>query len=216
MGVSMRRSLAIAAVFAGLVALPAWGQRRGGGGLAGHSPSGFRGSAIGSSRVVSRGGFRPGPGNSFRPPFFLANRFGRNRFFFGGYPWSYPYLGAYYIDPGYYADYPDQGYSAPPSYVDNGAQIQQDQIDRLEDEVDRLREERENRSQPPAKPEPQAATLLVFQDQHSEEVHNYAIVGQTLWIFTEVKARKVLLSDLDIPATTKANQDRGVDFSLPE
>jgi hypothetical protein len=47
-------------------------------------------------------------------------------------------------------------------------------------------------------------------------VQNYAIVGETLWIVTEERARKVPISDLDIPATRKANEDRGVDFRLPE
>jgi hypothetical protein len=58
--------------------------------------------------------------------------------------------------------------------------------------------------------------MLVFRDQHTEEVGNYAIVGQTLWILSEQKAGKVPLDTLDIPATTKANEDRGVDFRLPE
>ena len=64
--------------------------------------------------------------------------------------------------------------------------------------------------------EPQPTTVLVFRDQHTEEVGNYAIVGPTLWIFTEQQARKVPVDSLDIAATKKANDDRGVDFRLPE
>ena len=59
-------------------------------------------------------------------------------------------------------------------------------------------------------------TLLIFRDKHTQEVQNYAIVGGTLWIFSEQKATKLPLSWLDIEATTKANEDRGVDFQLPK
>lgn len=59
------------------------------------------------------------------------------------------------------------------------------------------------------------ATVLVFRDEHKQEVHNYAIVGQTLWNFNPQHTQKIPLSDLDIPATTKANDERGVDFHVP-
>jgi hypothetical protein len=58
-------------------------------------------------------------------------------------------------------------------------------------------------------------TVLVFRDGHRSEVQNYGIVGQTLWVFTERHARKVPLSDLDIPATKAANEERGIEFALP-
>ena len=59
------------------------------------------------------------------------------------------------------------------------------------------------------------ATVLIFRDQHKQEVQNYAIVGQTLWNFAPQHTQKIPLSDLDLPATTKANDERGVDFRLP-
>jgi len=59
------------------------------------------------------------------------------------------------------------------------------------------------------------ATLLVFRDEHKQEVHNYAIVGQTLFNFNPQHTQKIPLSDLDIPATTKENDERGVDFHVP-
>lgn len=59
------------------------------------------------------------------------------------------------------------------------------------------------------------ATVLVFRDQHQREIQNYAIVGSMLWNFTPQRTEKIPLSELDIPATTKANDDRGVDFKLP-
>ena len=59
------------------------------------------------------------------------------------------------------------------------------------------------------------ATVLVFRDEHKQEVHNYAIVGQTLFNFNPQHTQKIPLSDLDLPATTKENDDRGVDFHVP-
>ncbi len=59
------------------------------------------------------------------------------------------------------------------------------------------------------------ATVLVFRDQHKEEIQNYAIVGETIWTFSSQRTERIPLSDLDIPATQKANDDRGVEFRLP-
>jgi hypothetical protein len=64
-------------------------------------------------------------------------------------------------------------------------------------------------------PDPVAATILVFRDQHSQEVQNYAIVGQTVWAFSTRRTQKIPLANLDIPATEKANDDRGVTFRVP-
>lgn len=73
---------------------------------------------------------------------------------------------------------------------------------------------------PPVSTEPepvvaQPTTVLIFKDGHKSEVQNYAIVGNTLFDFAEGRSRKILLADLDLPATQKANDDRGVDFQLP-
>lgn len=58
-------------------------------------------------------------------------------------------------------------------------------------------------------------TVLVFRDQHKQDVQNYAIVGQTLWDFEPQRTQKIPLSDLDVQATIKANDDRGVTFRVP-
>lgn len=63
--------------------------------------------------------------------------------------------------------------------------------------------------------QPQEPNVLVFRDGHQLEVQNYAIVGDFLYDFTPGHARKVPLSQLDLPATVKTNDDRGVDFTLP-
>jgi len=62
---------------------------------------------------------------------------------------------------------------------------------------------------------PQEPTTLVFKDGHKLDVGNYAIVGSTLFDLTPGHARKVPLSDLDLAATQKVNDDRGVIFRLP-
>ena len=112
--------------------------------------------------------------------------------------------------------------TTPPRTQNDIAQQQQD-IDRLEDEVARLREQRES-DREARQPHPlglrtesevSTPTVLVFRDKHTQEVQNYAIVGGTLWIFSEQRATKLPLSWLDIEATSKANEDRGVDFQVP-
>lgn len=61
----------------------------------------------------------------------------------------------------------------------------------------------------------QPATVLIFKDGRKAEVENYAIVGETLFEFTNGLTHKVQLADLDLPATQKANDDRGVEFHAP-
>jgi TolA-binding protein len=59
------------------------------------------------------------------------------------------------------------------------------------------------------------STVLVFQDGRRIEARNYAIVGQTLWVYTEDDSKKMPLSELDVAATKNANSDRGIVFQLP-
>jgi hypothetical protein len=61
----------------------------------------------------------------------------------------------------------------------------------------------------------QPSTVLVFKDGHQSDVLNYAIVGDTLFDFEDGRTRKIQLADLDLKATEKANDDRGVDFEIP-
>jgi hypothetical protein len=59
------------------------------------------------------------------------------------------------------------------------------------------------------------STVLVFRDQHQEEIHNYAIVGQTLWNFAPQGTERIPLARLDFPATVQANDERGIAFRIP-
>jgi hypothetical protein len=58
-------------------------------------------------------------------------------------------------------------------------------------------------------------TVLVFKDGHQQEVANYAIIGATLYDLSDGRTKKVELADLDLTATVKQNDDRGLDFKLP-
>ncbi len=76
------------------------------------------------------------------------------------------------------------------------------------------------RAPEPRAPDPivvaQPSTILIFKDSHRQEVSNYAIVGSYLFDLTPGHRLKIALSDLDLPATQKANDDQGIDFKLPE
>jgi hypothetical protein len=115
--------------------------------------------------------------------------------------------GPYY--PGYY-----DGYSYPlfwdsysgsdaasSSYYQQDYQPQQE-ADQLGTEVQRLQGSQSSGS-------PLQPTTLVFRDGKKEQVQNYAIVGKMLWVFDERRTRKILVSELDVPATQKVNEERG-------
>jgi len=94
----------------------------------------------------------------------------------------------------------------------------QDQDEDQNQQYDNQRDPYARMSPSPAPPQPepdQPATLLVFRDQHKQEIRNYAIVGQTLWNFAPERTQKIPLSDLDLTATTKANDERGLTFRVP-
>ncbi len=214
------------------------------GGFSSRGPAGFRGSSgfgsashLGSAprfgaafgtglrqpALRTRGSF-----GGFHQPVFGSRRFHHRAFFGSVFPgyygyYGYPayYGGDYYSTPDYYPgyDYYGSSYSAPAYSAQNDIAQQQD-IDRLEDEVARLREQRETQQPAPESPaaqteSPAEPTVLVFRDKHTQEVQNYAIVGGTLWIFSEQRATKLPLSWLDIEATTQANDERGVNFQVP-
>ncbi len=131
--------------------------------------------------------------------------------------YSVPYTQVVVVTPEALAgDYGDYGnYEASPAmYVRRGP---------MGDRV-RAQEPEQELAPPPAQvvkvPEPapvtaQPSTLLVFKDGHQLEVLNYAIVDGTLFDLGDGRARKIQLADLDLSATQKANDDRGVDFRLP-
>lgn len=58
-------------------------------------------------------------------------------------------------------------------------------------------------------------TMLVFRDGRKIEARNYAIVGQTVWVYTEQDSKRFPLADLNLEETRRANAERGVGFQLP-
>ncbi|MGA2346127.1 MAG: hypothetical protein ABSF93_08990 [Candidatus Sulfotelmatobacter sp.] len=62
---------------------------------------------------------------------------------------------------------------------------------------------------------PQEPAVLVFKDGRTLELGNYAIVGAILFDLTPGHSRKIALTDLDLDATRKQNDDRGISFQLP-
>ncbi|MGA7077283.1 MAG: hypothetical protein WBQ43_19650 [Terriglobales bacterium] len=178
----------------------------------------FRGGSIAHS-----GGVRIRNGYPYR----------NNRGYYGRRGYGYPYYGLGYYPwgwDGWYdnsldydsGDY-DSGnqdqdyagfYQAPAStpYPENGG-LQRD-LQTLNGKIDRLQADVEARNHPKTE---EPATALVFRDKHVEEVHNYAIARGTLWVLNDHQAgKKIPLAQLDIPATIKMNDDRGVDFQVPQ
>lgn len=151
----------------------------------------------------------------------------------GSYGYRYPWYGAGYYDPWLW-DWWNSDSSYDQDYNNNLAianemnrqSLEQQQMWRQEQaDGDQDTYAPRSHSAPPAPSNQSPAvdppppiippTVLVFHDQHQQEIQNYAIVGQTLWNFGAQRTQKIPLSDLDLTATQKANDDRGVTFRLP-
>jgi len=146
---------------------------------------------------------------------------------YGGYGsgYGYSYAVPYYVYPSDDSSYYGSGggpylYSGPPQ----GQAVPAEQT--LHIIVDtpparsapEIADEQPERSLPaPAIPDakPGVPTTLVFRDGHKQEVTNYAIMGQTVYVFGD-RTKKIALADLDIPATVKVNDDEGVEFQVPK
>lgn len=215
----MRRWMLMAVLGAASLAMPLSAQRGGHGGMAmGGARGGFvsHGGGMSGSRTLHGSGYSGNTGHyyyhyGYRPYYPRYYRYYRYGYPYYGFP-----VGIWYG--GVLSDWSDSSNSYP-AYVnpppdDSSALLatQQQQINRLKDEVANLRV---GSASPPPEPEQVHKTVLVFRDRHVEQIQDYAIVGDTLWVFTDLSTRKVLLAQLDIPATTKVNADRGVDFQLP-
>jgi hypothetical protein len=108
------------------------------------------------------------------------------------------------------------------------------QIDELSQEVQRLRRDQEySQSMPalvsapapvpaprpsaePAKVDSGLPVVLVFFDKKIQEIKNYAVMNEMLVVFDGPRTKKIPLRDLDLAATMKLNDERGVDFQLPD
>jgi hypothetical protein len=140
-------------------------------------------------------------------------------------PWAYGYYDPYWYDPYWFWDSDSSDDNSYDQDVAAAAEMNRQSIE----EQQMMRQEQADGDQDayarpvpmrPIQHEAEGAailpdTMLVFRDQHKQEVRNYAIIGQTLWNFAPQHTEKIPLSDLDVPATTKANEERGVTFRVP-
>ncbi len=202
------------------------------------SPGPSRGFAHGPSfaqRSFSQRGFqqrsfsnRPFLHDNFRRHHNRFNRFRNNCFGFGcGFYYPYAYSGFY--DPYWWWDSGSSS-SYDEDYERNRAEANEMNQQSLAEQRMRRQEEadgdqdsynqdsyaKNSDSRPAADPRESdtPSTVLIFRDQHQQEVRNYAIVGQTLWSFGP-HTQKIPLADLNLAATTKANDDRGLTFRVP-
>jgi hypothetical protein len=189
--------------------------------------SGFGGRGINGTppSVSSLGprGFAPHRGGQFQSTFPRHDRnhdgdHHRDSQFV--YPFYYPYYGSVYGAPDSYgmdsapdAD-SDSDYQGGPTVFDRRGRGADDYVPPVKDSAP-APSSPAAASEPPAPEPPQVPTVLVFKDGHQSEVGNYAIFGQTLFDLTPGHRRKIALADLDLVATEKQNDDRGVSFQLP-
>lgn len=224
----MRKSVGIAVMCAAL-AISAAAQMRGGVPASVTSP-GFGGHPGfgGVPASVTSPGFGVVPRNfggvhgrvfiGHHPRGFVGTRFGGNRFFFPGS--VAPFFPTPIVVPFFeYADYADQ---LPPTIVTQPAQPQPIVIvvpDRGDREARDPAPPAEAREQAPpvaAKPEPPPPpTIVILRDGQKLELTDYAVTGDTLYDLHGGRTKKIAVSDIDLPATVKINEDRGFEFTLP-
>ena len=189
---------------------------------------GFGGRRINSAppSVTSLGprGYSHGFNSAFpnSRPSFYGNHHHRD--------WNYPWGGVYAVPSYGYDDYgddasngaPDDQYNGGPTIFDRrGSGNVPRPPDSYRADAASASVAAEPSSDSPAQADSdqvadQPQTVLVFKDGHQLEVENYAIVGSTLYDLSEGHRRKIALSDLDLTATAKQNDDRGIDFKLPD
>ena len=234
----MRRLLIFAAFLLSVSLVPVSAQRGGGGrggggrGVAAGHPSGghsfggahsgfgtpgrfggngFRGNGFGGVRIRTSG---------FHHCFGCRRGFGFGYAGYGNWGWGYydPFL---WGDSSSYNNDEEREQEIQVANQMNALNIQKQNLREREDWL-REREEQDSyaRRQPVREEEhaaPSPATVLVFRDQRRQEVTNYAISGGTLWVLNDhIAAKKIPINELDLAATTKANDERGVEFQVPK
>lgn len=205
------------------------------------SPPGIPASVTSLGPGAWGGGFGccgPGFGGGFRfghnPTFQAGFGFRHHRHFgpllavplyvpyYPVYPY-YPYAAAMYqTSPDAQAVYVEEEDPPAPTIFERRGRVRpaerdQDRYGEHAFQEPRRAQERESEAEErPAQPvEEQETTILVFRDGRRLEVHNYAIVGPTLYDLNGRGTHKVLLANLDLDATRKLNDERGVEFKIP-
>jgi len=238
--ISMQSRIPRPALLLALLAAPAFllatAQAQINGAPASVTSPGFGGRSVNgtASSVTSLGprGTAPGPQVTFstvpnaphRNHNGEANHHHRNQGqFYGPILYAYPYGYAYddqNAAPPDDAESNDANYQGGPTIFDRRGSGEQSYVPPMKDSAPPHYSEQ---MQPPDRTDsaesspavPNDPTMLVFRDGRKLEVANYAIVGATLFDLTPGHPRKIALADLDLPATQKQNDDRGVNFQLP-
>jgi len=163
-------------------------------------------------------------------PFNQLNRFDNRRFRtdrLGRH--IQPFFSPLGYSPFYYdlSTFPDYGSSSasysPPTQAGNDSAPSKVEITVVDKRGDPARSETStaapdsSASAPiPAPPLEEAeAKTLVMRDGSKREIRNYAILGKNIFDLSDGRSRRIPLDDVDVPATTKVNEENGVDFKLP-
>src|SRR5947207_2778759 len=130
-------------------------------------------------------------------------------------PYAYP---VYVMDSGVDDSMEEDDYRGGPTVFDrrgSGEDYRRPQARDEEDYGSRSSEVAADQQAVAERPVQQPSTVLVDKGGHQSEVVNYAIVGETLYELRDGRAKKVALAELDLSATEKQNDERGVDFRVP-
>lgn len=189
---------------------------------------GFGGRAVNGppASVTSLGprGYSPNASIPFRPH-TNGNGGNHHRHRDGTYaPYTYAYPVPYAVYPNDYSDAPDpsnddSNYQGGPTVFDRRGSGERSYVPPVENPPPAHTSQQNIAEQiDDVSPDPEPAappTLLVFRDGHKVEVSNYAIVGTNLFDLTPGHPRHIALADLDLDATRKDNDERGIVFQLP-
>jgi hypothetical protein len=196
-----------------------------------HGMSAGRGAAPGFARPAGvHPGFAPAGRNPFGVSGSPSGHFRGRGFRNSGLLYGYPY---WYADD-YYPDYESYQNEAPPP-APAPAPAPQTRREPLPSPT--LLELQGNQwvkvssftmpaqtgpmAQPAAAPQKEMPpAVLVFRDGHTEELTNYTIIDGSIHTRSDYWSngawtRTIQIADLDLPATFKQNQERGVKFELP-
>jgi hypothetical protein len=193
---------------------------------------GFGGNAINGPRasVTSLGplGYAPGPGVGFSAGIPFDGRRGDGErghhhhvsdvppvFYAIPVPYAVDFGAAEEDKADTDADEPDANYQGGPTVFDRRGSGRDSYVPPARSTPAPHSADRRDDASASSAPEALEPTMLVFKDGRKLEVGNYAIIGQTLFDMTPGHARKVPLADLDLEATRRQNDDRGITFQLP-
>jgi len=110
----------------------------------------------------------------------------------------------------------DDNYQGGPTVFDRRGSGANSYVPPVKDAAPAHPAERVDETPAPDRDPPLPPTVLVFKDGRTVEVGNYAIVGSTLFDLTSGHHRKFPIQDIDLDATRKQNDERGVNFQLPQ